>query len=234
MRQERGQMRERQIPLDLPVAPAFQREDLIVTKANRMAVDMIDAWPDWPGSVLVLCGPPGSGKSHIASAWASASGAAHVPIDALATAAQENALNYVVEDAGPGNVPEQALFHLLNHVRAEGGSCLITSRSLPSSWQVALPDLASRLRAAHFVEISAPDDALLSAVMVKLFADRQMTPASQIIDYLISRMERSLEFAGRLVTEIDRETLARGTKVSKSLVGDVLSRLQPEMRKQYK
>jgi chromosomal replication initiation ATPase DnaA len=232
MRQERGQMRERQIPLDLPLAPAFQREDLIVTKANRMAVEMIDAWPHWPGAVLLLCGPAGSGKSHIASAWAAASDAALMPIEALATAAPGNSGNYVLEDAGPGNVPEQALFHLLNHVRAEGGSCLITSRTPSSAWQITLPDLASRLRAAQFVEISAPDDALLSAVMVKLFADRQIMPAPQFIEYLLSRMERSLDFAGRLVTEIDRETLARGTRLTRTLAGEVLDRLQPEIRKE--
>lgn len=221
-------MHEHQIPLDLGLEPAFQREDLVVTSANKMAVDMIDAWPDWPGPFLVLCGPPGCGKSHIAAAWATASGAASIPINDLVALVPGNGKTFVIEDVAPANVPEQALFHLLNHVRAEGGSCLVTSRSRPSAWNVKLPDLASRLRAAQFIEMAAPDDALLSAVMFKLFADRQVSPSPHIIEYLLPRMVRSLGFAGRLVAEIDRETLARNAKISRSLVGEVLERLQLE------
>lgn len=221
-------MREHQIPLDLGLSPAFLREDLVVTRANRMAVDMIDAWPDWPGPVLVLCGPPGCGKSHIAAVWAAAADAVSVSINDLAAMVPGNGKTFVIEDAAPANVPEQALFHLLNHVRAEGGSCLVTSRNRPSTWNIKLPDLASRLRAAQFIEMAAPDDALLSAVMFKLFADRQVSPSPQIVEYLLPRMERSLDFAGRLVAEIDRETLARNAKISRSLVGEVLDRLQRE------
>jgi chromosomal replication initiation ATPase DnaA len=211
-----------QLPLDLPVDAAQERDDIIVTPANALAVEMIDAWPQWPGPVVVIAGPPGSGKSHIARVWSGMSGAAVLDMAAIDMSAPPTSNNVVLEDAKAGAIPEQALFHLLNHVRAEGGHCLITSRQWPAAWGVRLPDLASRLRASQLVELSEPDDALLCAVMVKLFADRQVNAPPHVISWLAARMERSLDAARTIVAAMDREALARGAKISRSLAADVL------------
>jgi chromosomal replication initiation ATPase DnaA len=217
-----GNSPESQLPLDLPVEAALERDDLIVTKANSMAVEMIDNWPHWPGSLVVLAGPPGSGKSHIASVWSAMSGASVLDMASLDASAPPKGINLVLEDASAGAIPEEALFHVLNHVRAEGGHCIITSREWPLAWGVKLPDLASRLRASQLVELSEPDDALLCAVMVKLFADRQVVAPPHVISWLAARMERSLDAARTLVAEIDREALARGVRISRPIAAEVL------------
>ena len=217
-------MPQGQIPFDLPVASALERDDLFVTSANALAVELIDSWPQWPGSLVVLAGPAGSGKTHLAGVWSKASGAGITEMSAL-DATFPPANNYlVIENARAGAIREAALFHILNHVRAEGGHCLITSREWPSAWGVTLPDLNSRLRAAQMVELAEPDDALLSAVLVKLFADRQIAAPRTLINWLLARMERSLDAARILVAEMDREAMARGTKISRAIAAQALGR----------
>ena len=214
--------RPSQLPLELPVEAAQERDDLIVSRANALAVDLIDSWPRWPGSVVVLAGPPGSGKSHLARAWSVMSGAQVMEMAALDTASPPPGARLVLEDAAAGMIPEQALFHVLNHVRSEGGHCIITSRQWPSQWGVTLPDLASRLRASQLVELAEPDDALLCAVLVKLFADRQVAAPPQVISFLSARMERSLDAAQRIVAGIDRLALARGGRITRNIASEVL------------
>lgn len=220
-------MTMRQIPLELPVESAQAREDLIVSPSNRQAVDFIDAWPDWPGTLAVLAGPVGSGKSHMAAVWAARAGARNLPMARIEAIGDEvEALeNVVLEDAREGAIPEMALFHLINHLRACGGHCLITSRQWPTAWQVELPDLVSRLRAAQLVELAEPDDLLLRQVIVKLFSDRQIAVDPGVVDYLVTRMERSLGAAGELVAEMDREALARGAKVTRTIAASALKSL---------
>jgi chromosomal replication initiation ATPase DnaA len=220
-------MPARQIPLDLPVSSAEEREDLIVSPANAHAVDFIEAWPDWPGPLAVLAGPVGSGKTHMARIWAALSGAQTIAMDELDAAGPEiaDARNIVVEDACVGVIPETALFHVVNHIRAIGGHCLITSREWPTAWRVALPDLASRLRAAQLVELSEPDDTLLRQVIVKLFADRQIAVDAGVVDYVVLRMERSLGAARELVAEMDREALSRNARVTRTIAAAALKKL---------
>lgn len=215
----------RQLAFDLPHAGSRGREDLITGRANARAIEFIDNWPDWPGPVALLAGPPGSGKSHVAAAWAQAAGATTVQASEIGRALPPRTANFLVEDAGPGAVDERALFHLLNHVRAERGHCLIVARTRPGEWGLALPDLISRLRAAPMVEISEPDDALLRAVIVKLFADRQVEPPPAVVDYMVARMERSLAAAGALVAAIDAEALARKCRVTRPLAAAVMAGL---------
>ena len=113
-------------------------------------------------------------------------------------------------------------FTLLNAARQAGKTVLITSRTWPASWKITLPDLMSRLRAATPVEILEPDDDLLRRVLVKLFADRQIAVDLSVVDYLVVRMERSLEVALRAVEAIDQEALAGRVKITKPLAGRVL------------
>lgn len=222
--QDRHRLSGVQLPLDLPVHAGLSRDDLAVTAANRVAAGMIDAWPDWPGSLLVLAGPAGSGKTHLAGIWAANAGAETRKMADLAAAAPPASGRIVLEDATPGAIDETALFHCLNHVRAAGGSCLITSAFPIEAWNISLPDLSSRLRAAQYAVIEPPDDDLLAAVLTKLFADRQVETPRTVIRFLLPRMERSLEAARLLVGEIDREAMAMGGRITRDLAARVLSR----------
>lgn len=213
-----------QLPLDLPHEAALSREDFLLGGSNRAAFELLERWPEWPSPVVVLAGPVGSGKTHLVRAFQDETGAAvlrapdltEAGVDALAAAPA-----IVLEDAHLG-VDDTALFHLLNAARQAGKTVLITSRTWPASWKIALPDLLSRLRAATPVEILEPDDDLLRRVLVKLFADRQISVELGVVDYLVVRMERSLGVALRAVEAIDREALAGRVKITKPLAGRVL------------
>ncbi|WP_395174825.1 hypothetical protein [Roseibium alexandrii] len=214
----------RQLPLDLPHDAALGREDYLVGKSNQAAFELLERWPDWPSPVIILAGPVGSGKTHLVEAFRDETGAEVIQARDLTEAgvsALVAAPACVVEDAHRG-VNNTALFHLLNAARQAGRTVLITSRTWPASWKVSLPDLLSRLRAATPVEVLEPDDDLLRRVLVKLFADRQIGVDIGVVDYLVVRMERSLEVALRAVDAIDREALAGRVKITKPLAGRVL------------
>jgi chromosomal replication initiation ATPase DnaA len=222
---DRPAMKPSQIPFELPVASADSREDLIVGAANAMAAEMIDAWPDWPGNVVVMCGPPGSGKSHLARIWSKRADAVVVQMHDFGAMAPAHMANMVIEDAEPGDIDERGLFHLLNLLRAERRHCLLTSRHLPVEWNVSLPDLKSRIGSAQLVLLREPDDEMLRLVMFKLFADRQLSPEPGVVAYICARMERSLEGAVRVVGEIDREALARSKCITRAVAAAALRRL---------
>ncbi len=220
-----------QLPLDLSVPVAHTREDLIQSSANEMAIAMVDAWPEWPGRVSVLAGPVGAGKTHIASVWADKAKAVSCQsinlsnrLDEFVKLASQGG-NFLVEDVGSGLIDETAMFHFLNAVKQGTGYCLMTSRSWPVEWNVELADLASRLKAVQVFELSEPDDVLLRHVMMKLFADRQLTVDDKIIEYCVLRMERSLESAGRLVEAIDEEAMSRKSSISRTTASQALERL---------
>lgn len=213
----------RQLVLDLAHVPSRLRDDFIVTPANRAAFAFLDAFPEWPAPELALVGPAGSGKSHLAEIWRSRTGALELPAlvgAELSALAPGGAV--LVEDLDRALPEDVALFHALNLVRERGLHLLLTARSGPRDWPVALPDLASRLRALPVVELEPPDELLVSAVMVKQFADRQLAVAPDVIGYLLARMERSLAAAGDVVERLDRLSLAEGRRVTKALAARAL------------
>lgn len=205
----------RQLAFDLPQRVARGRGDFFVSGSNAAALAAIDGWQGWPGRKLVLTGPHGAGKSHLASVWAGLSGAVVIAAEALADtdpaglAVRNLALEDLDRTAGDA-AAQEAAFHLHNLVLAEGGSLLVTA-SLPAArWGLTLADLASRMQGAGAVAIAPPDDALLAAVLVKLFADRQIEPPGSLIRYLLPRIDRSFSGAGEIVARLDAEALARG------------------------
>lgn len=219
----------RQLALALPHAESFAREDFLVGGSNAAALALIERWPDWPDRVLALTGPEGAGKSHLAAIWAERAGARRLSARALGETDLLAALAtgaLVVEDAGPG-VDERALFHLLNLVREEAGWLLLTAPTAPARFGVALPDLASRLRAVPVVGLSAPDDALLRALLVKHFADRQLAVDENVVGYLATRIERSFAAARETVALIDREALRRQRPVTRVLAAEILKPAPP-------
>ena len=216
----------RQLALALAFEDSFAREDFLVGPANAAALAMIDRWPDWPAQAMVLTGPEGAGKSHLASIWAQVSGARFAAARALTTAGVPRELatgTLVLEDARPGDFDERAVFHLLNLAREEGAYLLISTASAPTGWTVALPDLASRLRALPVATLNAPDDVLLRAVLVKLFADRRLSVDENLVSFLTSRMERSFAAARRLVEALDHEALRQKRPVTRALAAELLA-----------
>jgi chromosomal replication initiation ATPase DnaA len=222
-------MTPRQLSFDLPVRPALGREDFFVSPANAEAVAMIEGWQGWPGRKLILAGPTGAGKTHLAHVWAALSGARIVAAKDLSNADIPNLASgaVAVEDADrvAGDRPtEEALFHLHNLVLAEGHALLLTSERPPSLWPLTLPDLHSRMQGTLLTQLRAPDDTLLAAVLTKLFADRQISPSPDTIPYLARRMDRSFDAAQEVVAALDSLALAEGRAITRALAAQVLDK----------
>jgi chromosomal replication initiation ATPase DnaA len=220
-------MREgaRQLVLDLPVEARFGRDEFLVSASNEAAFRLIERWPDWSDPLLQLAGPAGSGKSHLAAIWAARSGARVVAAADVALAAVPDlaaAPALVIEDVDRRPVDEPALFHLVNRAREAAVPVLFTAAQPLGPGLIATPDLLSRLRRAPRVELGPPDDALLRAVFVKLFADRQLVVDPNVVEYLVVRIERSLARAAEIVAIIDHEALARGRRITRAVAAGVL------------
>jgi chromosomal replication initiation ATPase DnaA len=219
----------RQLVFDLPATAARTRADFLVAPSNALALEMLDGAAGWPQARLILVGPEGSGKTHLAHVWATDTGADLVQAEALAGFAIDRLASgpVVLDDAdrlAGDPAGEAALFHLLNFM-GPTQPFLMTARTPPRDWGIALPDLFSRLQAAPVANLAAPDDALLSAVLVKLFADRQVAVAANLIPYLVSRMPRQISAAQDLVAALDARALAEGRPITRQLAGEVLDRL---------
>jgi chromosomal replication initiation ATPase DnaA len=218
----------KQLAFDLPLRPALGREAFFVSSANATALATLETPQSWPQGKLVLTGPAGSGKTHLAHVWAGLSGAVIVAAADLPAADLPGLAacgSVVVEDCeglAATEGAETTLFHLHNLLMANGGALLMTAGGPPRDWGLRLPDLASRVQAAGVTRLEAPDDGLLSAVLIKLFADRQITVAPALIAYLLPRMDRSFEAAHALVAALDAEALARGCAVTRSLAASLL------------
>lgn len=218
----------RQLVLDLPLRAALGRDDFLVTPSNAGAVAMIDRYPGWPHYGVVLVGDSGSGKSHLLEVWRQASGARLVSAGGLAAEPPDRLLEtgaLAIDNAPGPALDERALFHLLNLARQTGGHVLIASETDPAQWPVQLPDLASRLKALVVARLEPPDDALLRGVLVKHFADRQVSVEEPVISYLMLRMPRSLDAARALVAELDALALAEKTAVTRTLAARVLQQM---------
>jgi chromosomal replication initiation ATPase DnaA len=219
----------RQLAFDLPNPEAMTREHFFVAPSNALALAAVEGWQDWPGGKLLLVGPEGAGKTHLAHIWAALAGASILAAPDLhrTDIASFTGRAVVVEDADRIGAAEAQLFHLHNLATATG-AMLLTARTPPRDWGLALADLKSRMQATPIAHLDAPDDALLSAVLVKLFADRQVTVPANLIPYLISRMPRSIGAARALVAALDSRALAAGRPITRSLAGEVLDGLGPE------
>ncbi len=216
-----------QLVFELPHRAAMGLEDFLVSESNASAVALVDRWPDWPIGAAVLAGPKGSGKTHLANIWLKRAGA--TPFEACAISreavpamASKGAL--LIEDVQKIS-DEAALFHLLNLVREQRLQILLTTDTVPGDLAIALPDLRSRLKALPLAIIEPPDDALLRAVLVKLFADRQLSVEPQLVDYVLVRMERSMLAAERFVAEADRRALVLQRRVTRAIAAVTLDSL---------
>lgn len=214
-----------QLPLDFPVETRFGSDDFLSAPANEAALALVRAWPDWPDRIVSLVGPAGSGKSHLAAIWVARAGARVInplslPSPAALAATPPGAM--LIDDADRV-IDETALFHLMNFVIEHRLSLLMTRQRAPLPGEVALPDLLSRLRRAPAIEIGAPDDALVRAVLEKLCRDRQLSVDEPTLAYAALRLERSLDAARAFVTALDRTALAQGRAVTRALAAEVMA-----------
>lgn len=223
----------RQLTFDLTGPPALGRDDFLVAAANAPALAALDRPADWPGGRLLLIGPEGAGKSHLAAFWAAGNGAGRIAAAALRPEAADALLPeggaLVVEDAhraGGAAGAEQSLYHLWNLAPARRALLLLTASTAPRDWGLTLPDLRSRMDAVAQAHLGPPDEALLGAVLVKLFADRQLQVAPEVIAALVPRMERDLGLARRLVAAIDEGALSAGRAITRPLALATLENLR--------
>ena len=218
-----------QLTLDLALPPpTYALQDFVVADGNRQALAWIDSWPDWPAPALSLSGPSGCGKTHLGRIWAARSNAIVMSGDDLdgmsvAELTRLAATSPAIVIEGAERAPERGLFHLYNLMRERGGFLLLISAEPPARRSIALPDLASRLRAAPAVAVEPPDDELLGSIILKQLADRQLHAGAGVVQYLVSHMERSADAARRVVAALDRRALTERREIDRRLAADVLA-----------
>lgn len=219
----------RQLALGLPHRPSVDREDFLVSASNAEAIAWLDRWPAWPAPALVIHGPAGCGKTHLAQMFLAQTGGVAIDELGLATEPPDRLLGgaavAVFDDAdrSPAAGLEEALLHLFNTAKELKCALLLTAAAPPARWPLRLPDLRSRLNGCPAAAISPPDDALIAALLVKLFADRQVRVDAGVIDYLVPRMRRSFDAARRLVGRLDDTALAARQPIGLALARTVLA-----------
>jgi chromosomal replication initiation ATPase DnaA len=220
----------RQFRLKLDRTETFRREDFVVSPANAEATKAVDSWPAWHGGALALIGPEGSGKSHLACTWAAAAGAAVIPprgkVDLGALRGRPVLYDDADRDKGRR---DEILFHLFNMAALPGGGLLLTGRTPPSTWPTNLPDLRSRLNAAHVAQLQEPDDAVLESMLRKFFRERNIRPTEDVFPYLLRRIERSAPKALEIVQRLDEASDAEGRSVSRALARQILEADPPTL-----
>jgi chromosomal replication initiation ATPase DnaA len=221
---------DQQLTFNLEPRPASQADDFLVADCNRPAVDWIDRFPDWPAPALILTGGPASGKSHLVSVFVEAHNAKVAELTETANSellySEHAAL--VFEDVDrclSSPAKQETLFHLFNHAKATSRFIMLTSRLAPARWSLTLNDLASRLKACPIAEISAPDDVLLGALIVKHFSDRQLRIDPGVVGYAVPRIERSFAAVQAFVAACDHRALEQRRAVTIPLARQVLSDL---------
>ena len=220
-----ARVQPRQLAFVLPHAESLTRDNFLEGPANAAGLALVDSWPEWPNRIMLLVGPEGCGKSHLAAIWAEQAGARSTAAHTLTAAAVPGALAtgaLVVEDLRSSDFDERALFHLMNLAREDGAFVLVTARGSPSAFQIELRDLRSRLRAVPTVSLLPPDDQLFRALIVKFCADRQLAVDETVVSYLATRIERSYAAARQAVELLDAEALRLGRPVSRALAAELL------------
>ena len=226
-----------QLPFDFAHPPYLGRSDFIKAPCNAEALSIIESWPNWPQFGVCIYGPEHCGKTHLAHIFSEVvCHKLNTPYPVPLVNAQDLTLDMpqqlfmhnrclIVENLNL-QIDQEAMFHLFNLYRNQGGFILFTATTPPARIPFTLPDLASRLRMLPAIPISEPDDELLSALIIKLFMDRQITVSLDVVNYILVNMQRSFRYAHRLVEEIDNISLSYKRAVSISIVKEAIASLQ--------
>ena len=215
-----------QLIFDLPCYPAIGTEDFFVSKANSLAFDVVQNWANWNDRRVLITGGKGSGKTHLSHVWANLSGAKFIELNNqeqdlsnIKTLIIEN-IDLII------SIPtfEEKLFHLLNFAKQLDIYVLMTSSVAASRLGVQLLDLSSRLQATEHFPIYPPDDALLSAVLVKQFSDRQINISPSLIEYILKRITRSLSSVSNFVVSLDNLMMKTKKGPSRAMISEVLDK----------
>lgn len=226
-----------QLPLELPQLPCMGKQDFLIAPCNQEAAALIDSWPEWSFFAACIYGQEGCGKTHLANVFSNRiSMLTNFPYKIPSIKAQNLKLENVHELFAQNpclivenldeNINEEAMFHLYNLYRNEGGNILFTSAIAPARLPFKLKDLQSRLNIVPAIEIRSPDDELLCGLLVKLFMDRQLFITPELITYLINNMQRSFSYARKIVTEIDNVSLACKRAISIAIIREAISNLE--------
>jgi chromosomal replication initiation ATPase DnaA len=219
-------VRASQLVLDLPLPKSFDEADFFITPRNEFALRLVMAWPQWQAPAAIVYGPPQSGKTYLANIWRNRAEAAFLAASELAAHAWTAPYApLVIEDVDATAFCETALFHHLNLAREHGASILMTAQAAPGQWQIALPDLRSRIRSYPAAEIEPPDEEHLAAALLKHFSDRQIEIAPDVIAYLVARIERSMAAAQAIACHLDKLALAEHRKLTRAFVAKALKDL---------
>jgi hypothetical protein len=189
------------LPLDWSAGGANDGP-LIVGTSNADAVRYLRHVSTWPVRTAVLTGPGGSGRSLMGRLFARETG------------------GRVID--GHDSVSEEEVFHAWNAAQTSRKPLLIIANAPPADWHVALPDLASRLRAVPVLTIGDPDDCLARDLIDALFAQRGVALAPGVASYIVPRMERSYAMIHRIVAALDAASLEKGGGISIRLTRETL------------
>jgi len=218
-----------QLPLNLGHRQALGQEDFLVAPCNEQAVGWLDLWPEWGAPGLVIHGPAGCGKTHLAHVWRVRSQAIFLSPESLQEEDPSEILrdniSAIIEDADQAvgsAARERNLLHLHNILEERQGSLLLTAVTPVAGWPTKLPDLRSRIVILPAVDVGVPDDPLIGAVLVKMFSDRQLRVGQDVIAYLLTHMERSFSAARRIVAALDSRALAAKRRITVPFVAEVL------------
>lgn len=210
-----------QLTLALPHHTALDLQDFYESESNRQALRAVLTWPDWvaPTRMLMVTGPEGCGKTHLAHVWMQRSGAIEIDIDNQDIFNLDGAA-VVIEDVDriTQAEDEEKLFHIYNHINNTGGWLMMTSSKPIAHINLTLPDLQSRLKSTANVTIEEPDDTLLKAILQKHFNDRQLSVNEGVLNYCMSRMERSFSAAANMVEQLDEKSLSEKRSITIPMV----------------
>ncbi|WP_299328003.1 chromosomal replication initiator DnaA [Parasphingopyxis sp.] len=191
------------LPLDWPESG---RDDaFIVDESNTEAVKHLDNWSLWPVQTSLLTGPRKSGRSTLGRIFARKSGGS------------------VIDDADLSE--EEALFHAWNAAQAEHRPLLIIADEPPPRWEIALPDLRTRIAASPKVRIAEPSDALIANRLHQHFGERGLAMPDTAIDYLLKRMDRSHYALFQIIETLDRMVFERRGRITRDIARAAMQEL---------